>query len=116
MHARACVCMNGLDKDSDYFPWRKGQVSRMLSQESESDASGGLGPVPPLLGTGSLPRLPLGPDTFANHLAHRDRPAHRPAVPGDRERSQEGPEQLRLPVLLHAVPHVCCPHAYGVDL
>ena len=33
-----------------------------------------------------------------------------------RERRQQGLQQHRLPVLLHALPHVRCPHAHRTNL
>ncbi|XP_061048828.1 ATP-binding cassette sub-family G member 1 isoform X4 [Eubalaena glacialis] len=54
----------------------------------------------------------FGPDAPADHFPHWHRPPHWAALLGDRERGQEGPEQLRLPFLLHALPHVRSPHAH----
>ncbi|XP_053736152.1 ATP-binding cassette sub-family G member 1 isoform X2 [Synchiropus splendidus] len=58
----------------------------------------------------SLSAVPLaspGADSPEDLVPRPDRTSDRPAVPGHRRRGQEGPQQLRFPLLLHAVPDVC---------
>uniref|UniRef100_A0A803VWL2 ATP binding cassette subfamily G member 4 n=7 Tax=Neoaves TaxID=3078114 RepID=A0A803VWL2_FICAL len=68
------------------------------------------------LGALLSPPVPAGADPPAVHVPHLHRGAHRAALPAHRQRRGQGLQQHRLPLLLHALPHVCCPHAHHPHL